>query len=81
MSCGVTPGRERWANRLNLISGAGYFGVRDDEANEIITVMKGQVLASWQETFEIHGGTRQDQTNIEHAIVSAYPSFEYPTTD
>ncbi len=81
MSCGVTPGRERWANRLNLISGAGHFGVRDDEANEIITAMKGQVLASWQETFEIRGGTRQDQANIEHAIVSAYPGFEYPTTD
>ncbi len=43
--------------------------------------MKGQVLASWQETFEIRGGTRQDQANIEHAIVSAYPGFEYPTTD
>ncbi len=81
MICGVTRSRDRWANRCNLISGAGYFGLSEDEADQIITIMKEKVLASWEATVVGQGGALRDCANIAHAIVSAYPGFEYPRPD
>jgi len=80
LACGIIPGRERWANRYNLISGAGYFGLDEGEAGEVITTMKSLVLASWEDAVLRQGGTQQDCANISHAIVSAYPSFEYESS-
>ena len=77
MTCGVTPGRERWANRLNLISGAQHFDLGAEEADTLITGMKEIVEGRWEDHVRIHGGTAQDGRNIAHAI--AYPGFEYDT--
>ncbi len=75
MTCGVTPGRERWANRLNLVSGAQHFGLGADEANKLITATKGIVVGRWEDHVRSHGGTAQDCRNIAHAI--DYAGFEY----
>jgi serine/threonine-protein kinase HipA len=77
MTCGVTPGRERWANRLNLVSGAQHFGLGIEEADTLITGMKEIIVGRWEDHVRIHGGTAQDARNIAHAI--AYPGFEYDT--
>ncbi len=77
MTCGVTPGRERWANRLNLVSGAQHFDLGIEEADTLITRMKEIVVGRWEDHVRIHGGTAQDARNIAHAI--AYPGFEYDT--
>ena len=77
MTCGVTPGRERWANRLNLVSGAQHFALTADEANTLITEMKGIVAGRWEDHVRNHGGTAQDCRNIAHAI--DYAGFEYGT--
>ena len=52
-------------------------GMASEEAEEIITTMKGQVLASWEDAILRQGGGQQDCANISHAIVSSYPGFEY----
>lgn len=75
MTCGMTPGRERWANRPNLVSGAQHFGLGADEADTLITGMKDIVTGRWEEHIRSHGGTVQDGRNIAHAI--AYQGFEY----
>ena len=75
MTCGVKPGRERWANRLNLVSGAQHFGLGEDEADALITGMKEIVVSRWEDHVRSHGGTAQDCRNIAHAI--AYEGFEY----
>ncbi len=75
MTCGVTPGRERWANRLNLVSGAQHFDLGIEEADTLITGMKEIIVGRWEDHVRIHGGTAQDARNIAHAI--AYPGFEY----
>ncbi|MCH8813029.1 MAG: type II toxin-antitoxin system HipA family toxin [Gemmatimonadetes bacterium] len=75
MTCGLTPGRGRWANRLNLVSGAQHFGLDADEANTLVTGMKEIVVGRWEEHVRRHGGTAQDCRNIAHAI--AYEGFEY----
>ena len=77
MTCGVTPGRERWANRLNLVSGAQHFDLGIEEADTLITGMKEIIVGRWEDHVRIHGGTAQDGRNIAHAI--AYPGFEYDT--
>ena len=77
MTCGITPGRERWANRLNLVSGAQHFDLGIEEADTLITRMKEIVVSRWEDHVRIHGGTAQDARNIAHAI--AYPGFEYDT--
>ncbi len=77
MTCGVTPGRERWANRLNLVSGAQHFDLGIEEADTLITAMKEIIVGRWEDHVRIHGGTAQDGRNIAHAI--AYPGFEYDT--
>jgi len=74
MTCGVTPGRERWANRLNLVSGAQHFDLGIEEADTLITRMKEIVVGRWEDHVRIHGGTAQDARNIAHAI--AYPGFD-----
>ena len=79
MTCGVTPGRERWANRLNLVSGAQHFGLGADEANKLIAAMKGIVVGRWEDHVRSHGGTAQDCRNIAHAI--DYAGFEYGAPD
>ena len=77
MTCGVTPGRERWANRLNLVSGAQHFDLGIEEADTLITGMKEIIVGRWEDHVRIHGGTAQDARNIDQAI--AYPGFEYDT--
>jgi len=75
MTCGVTPGRERWANRLNLVSGAQHFDLGTEEADTLITGMKEIIVRRWEDHIRIHGGSAQDGRYIAHAI--AYPGFEY----
>jgi len=75
MTSGVMPGRERWANRLNLISGARHFDLGEDEADALITRMKEIVVSRWEDHVRSHGGTAQDRRNVAHAI--AYEGFEY----
>ncbi len=75
MTCGVKPGRERGANRLNLVSGAQHFGLGADEANTLIGEMKEIVVGRWEDHVRSHGGTARDCRNIAHAI--AYEGFEY----
>jgi len=75
MTCGVTPGRERWANRLNLVSGSQHFGLSAEEAKTLITGMKRIVVGRWEDHVRSHGGSAQDCRNIAHAI--AYEGFEY----
>ena len=77
MACGVTPGRERWASRLNLVSGAQHFGLGAEEADTLITGMKEIVVGRWEDHVRVQGGTVQDGRNIAHAI--DYPGFEYDT--
>ncbi len=77
MTCGETPGRERWANRLNLVSGAQHFRLGEDEADAVITTMKEIVVHRWEDHVRSHGGTAQDCRNIAHAI--AYEGLEYGT--
>ena len=80
MICGLAPGRDRWANRANLVSGCGYFGIGENEAQGIIATMKDIVLSNWEGAMTGRGATAQDRANISHAIVSSYPGFEYPAT-
>lgn len=75
MTCGVMPGRERWANRLNLISGAQHFGLGEREAGALITRIKEIVVGRWEDHVRRQGGTAQDCRNIAHAI--DYEGFEY----
>lgn len=75
MTCGVMPGRERWANRLNLISGAQHFGLGEREADGLITQMKAIVVGRWEVCIRRQGGTAEDCRNIAHAI--DYEGFEY----
>ncbi len=75
MTCGVTPRSERWANRLNLVSGAQHFGLGEDEADALITGLKEIVVGRWEDHVRSHGGTPQDCRNIAHAI--AYEGIEY----
>lgn len=75
MACGVTPGRERWANRENLVSGARHFGLSEEEADTLITRVKETVVRRWEVHVRSHGGTTQDCKNITHAF--AYEGFEY----
>ena len=75
MICGITPGRERWANRNNLVSGSQHFDLGADEADATITQMKEIVVTRWEEHVRSHGGTSQDCRNIAHAIT--YEGFEY----
>ncbi len=75
MTCGVMPGRERWANRLNLISGAQHFGLGEREAGALITQIKEIVVGRWEDHVRRQGGTAQDCRNIAHAI--DYEGFEY----
>jgi serine/threonine-protein kinase HipA len=77
MACGITPGRERWANRQNLISGAGSFGIDKAEADNIIMKMMNTISSSWERLVTAEGGTAQDRANISHAFPTAYPGFEY----
>ncbi len=77
MTCGVIPGRERWVNRLNLVSGAQHFGLSEDDADTLITGVKKIVESRWEDHIRSHGGTAQDGRNIAHAI--AYRGFEYGT--
>ncbi len=81
MICGTVPNRERWANRKNLVSGAGYFDLSQTEAEAILSSMKSQVLSEWENTVTSLGGSSQDCANISHAIVSEYPGFEYDHDD
>ncbi len=74
MTCGVIPGRERWANRANLVSGAAHFGLSEEAAQETITRIRDTVTRTWRSYVEAHGGTEQDCRNLEFAI--AYPGFE-----
>lgn len=76
MACGLLPGRERWANRANLISGARHFGLAPDDADAVISDLKRVVLASWEKQIRAQGGTEQDCRNVAHAV--AYPGFELP---
>jgi serine/threonine-protein kinase HipA len=75
MACGVLSGRERWANRHNLISGAGYFGLSDEEADREITRVKAVVVRDWERCMRTQGGAEQDCVNVAHAV--AYEGFEY----
>jgi serine/threonine-protein kinase HipA len=75
MACGVLPGRERWANRANLLSGCRHFGLASDEANSIINEIKSVVTGSWEQQVLDQGGSGQDCKNLVHAI--AYDGFEF----
>ena len=75
MTCGVMPRRERWANRLNLISGAQHFGLGEREAGALITRTKEIVVGRWEDHVRRQGGTAQDCRNIAHAIDCE--GFEY----
>jgi hypothetical protein len=70
----VIPGRERWANRANLVSGAVHFGLSQEAAQETITRIRDTVTRTWRSYVEAHGGSEQDCRNLEFAI--AYPGFE-----
>jgi len=74
MACGILSGRERWANRANLISGCRHFGLAPDEADSIINEIKRVVTASWDKQVLARGGTAQDCKNLVHAI--GYEGFE-----
>jgi len=80
MAVGSIPGVEpRWANRENLVSSAGHFGVSEAEAHGLISEMKEIVVSRWRgliSSFD-KGAVVADQ--ISHALVDAYPGFEYST--
>lgn len=67
----------RVARRDNLVSEAPHFGLRADEANEIINEMKASIEAYWRGEVLRHGGSEHDCGVIEGAFV--YPGFEYET--
>lgn len=75
MACGELEGRQRWANRGNLVSGARHFGLLTEEANAIIDEIKDVVLGEWEACIRFYGGTDQDCQNVAYAI--AYEGFEY----
>ena len=79
MAVGSLPGVEpRWANRENLVSSAGHFGLADEEAQGLISEMKEVVVSRWKDLISLvaRGTIVADQ--IEHAFVDRYPGFEYP---
>jgi serine/threonine-protein kinase HipA len=73
------PGRARprWANRVNLVSGAEHFGVAKSEAEELIARMKATVLERWQPLVAELGGGDVFAAQIAHAFPDRYPGFEY----
>jgi len=75
MHCGLMPGRERWANRHNILTGAEHFGMSAEDARAEIDRVKDIVVARWQAHVLMHGGTHQDCRNVAHAV--AYEGFEY----
>lgn len=67
----------RWANRANMKSSAGHFGLSESEADELISEMKEIVVSEWRSIAgEVAPGVEiVDQ--IEHAFPENYPGFEY----
>lgn len=74
MDCGEFG---RLARRDNLLSQAGRFGLREEEANAVIDEMKGIVQRHWRTEVQRKGGNERDCHVIEAAFV--YPGFEYVT--
>ncbi len=66
----LTVGRfGRSARRANLLSEAGTFGLAPTEADALITQMKGQVSARWEECFRQFGAIQSDLDAVRHALV------------
>lgn len=67
----------RMARRDNIISEAAHFGLREEEADVIISEMKGTIDTYWRSEVLRNGGTDRDCLQIEGAFT--YPGFEYDT--
>ena len=66
MRCGPMG---RWANRANLIGGAGRFLLHSDEAAAIFDRVVGTIRSSWLETMRSSGVSERDCDRIRHAIL------------
>ena len=79
MAVGNIPGVEpRWANRENLVSSAGHFGLSEEEAHGLISEMKEIVVSRWSDLISSLPKGAVVAEQIAHALVDAYPGFEYP---
>ncbi len=79
MGVGSIPGVEpRWANRENLVSSAGHFGLAEAEAHGLISEMKAIVVQRWRDLISRFDKGAVVEGQIAHAMVDAYPGFEYP---
>lgn len=65
----------RYANARNILSQHARFGLKDDEAANIVATMKDQVSASWYGNVRGCGVSENDAETIRPAFV--YPGFDY----
>lgn len=65
----------RWANRSNLISQCGHFGIGAEQAETIIDDMKTQIEQTWHPTFRAAGVSEADCEKVRSAFV--YEGFSY----
>lgn len=65
----------RWANRENLISQCGHFGIEAEQAETIIDDMKAQIELTWHPIFRAAGVSEADCELVRSAFV--YEGFSY----
>ncbi|WP_315921751.1 HipA domain-containing protein [Mesorhizobium sp. SP-1A] len=65
----------RWANRNNLISQCGHFGIEVGQAETLIDDMKTQIEQTWNPTFRAAGVSEADCEKVRSAFV--YEGFSY----
>jgi serine/threonine-protein kinase HipA len=71
----VGSAQRRRANRWNLLSECGRFGLSREEATHVIDTMKTTVSRRWRDVVKECGGTESDVRAIERAF--DYEGFEY----
>lgn len=67
----------RWANRSNIVSSAGHFGLPETEADRLISEMKDLVVFRWRAVAQEVAPGFDVADQIEHAFPDRYPGFEY----
>jgi serine/threonine-protein kinase HipA len=72
MECGA---QGRFANAANILSQHPRFLLDREEAEKIVTEMKEQVAATWEETVLASGASQRDIDAIRSAFV--YPGFSH----